>query len=111
MDAQGRSMIEVKARLRAQSSAKEVQIGAIRTFAAIGKGQASGTAVTEVMDKAIEPDRKSKPRLALIALLSTLVAGFVAVPWAFVREAMDKAKADSQQASRLLDLKRYLAWK
>ena len=28
-----------------------------------------------------------------------------------VREGMTRAKADSQQASRLLDLKRYLAWK
>lgn len=30
-------------------------------IAAIGKGQASGTAVIQVMDKAIEPNRKSSP--------------------------------------------------
>jgi uncharacterized protein involved in exopolysaccharide biosynthesis len=36
VDAQGRSMIEVTARLRAQISAKEVQLGAMRTFAAEG---------------------------------------------------------------------------
>ena len=42
-------------------------------------------------------------------LLSTLVAGFVAVLWAFGREAMDEARANWQQASRLLDLKRYVA--
>src|SRR5258706_239199 len=36
VDAQGRSMIEVTARLRAQVSVKEVQIGAMRTFAAEG---------------------------------------------------------------------------
>jgi uncharacterized protein involved in exopolysaccharide biosynthesis len=34
VDAQGRSMIEVTARLRAQISLKEVQIGSMRTFAA-----------------------------------------------------------------------------
>src|SRR5207244_1973604 len=34
VDAQGRSMIDVTARLRAQISAKEVQIGSMRTFAA-----------------------------------------------------------------------------
>src|SRR2546428_482379 len=36
VDAQGRSMIEVTARLRAQISVKEVQLGAMRTFAAEG---------------------------------------------------------------------------
>src|SRR5437879_10133041 len=36
VDAQGRSMIEVTARLRAQISVKEVQIGSMRTFAAEG---------------------------------------------------------------------------
>src|SRR6267143_5177700 len=36
VDAQGRSMIAVTARLRAEISAKEVQLGAMRTFAAEG---------------------------------------------------------------------------
>jgi len=36
VDAQGRSMIEVTARLRAQISVKEVQIGVVRTFVAEG---------------------------------------------------------------------------
>jgi tyrosine-protein kinase Etk/Wzc len=179
VDAQGRSMIEVTARLRAQISAKEVQIGSMRTFAAegnpelqrtqqeletlkrelgrtegtstiavLGKGDKAGSSgldnlgrlrnvkyyeflyemlakqyelakideakdaiVIQVMDKAIEPDRKSKPRLDLIVLLSALAALFVGILWAFVRESMARAKADSQHASRLLDLKRYLAWK
>lgn len=73
--------------------------------------EAKDATVLQVMDKAIGPDRKSKPRLGLIVLVSTLVADFVAILWAFGREAMDKAETDSQQASRLLDLKRYVAWK
>src|SRR6266702_3591979 len=130
VDAQGRSMIAVTARLRAEISVKEVQLGAMRTFAAegnpelqrtqqelealrrelsrvegsssvaaIGRGDAPGNrgldnlgllrdvkyyeflyellakqyelakideakdaTVVQVMDRAIEPDRKSKPR-------------------------------------------------
>jgi uncharacterized protein involved in exopolysaccharide biosynthesis len=73
--------------------------------------EAKDSAVVQVMDKAIEPDRKSKPFRSLIVLLSALVAGFVAILWAFVREGMASVKADPQQARRLLDLKRYLAWK
>src|SRR5712692_2767230 len=169
VDAQGRSIIEVTARLRAQISAKEVQLGAMRTFAAegnpelqrtqdelqalkrelgriegslpvavAGKGgeaghtgldnlgrlrdvkyyefmyellakqyelakidEAKDATIIQVMDKAIEPDRKSKPRRALIVLVSALIAGFIAVPWAFVREAAARTKVDSKQASRL----------
>src|SRR5882762_143596 len=43
VDAQGRSMIEVTARLRAQISAKEVQIGSMRTFAAEGNPELQRT--------------------------------------------------------------------
>src|SRR6266852_6003979 len=43
VDAQGRSIIEVTARLRAQISAKEVQLGAMRTFAAEGNPELQRT--------------------------------------------------------------------
>ncbi len=179
VDAQGRSMIEVTARLRAQISAKEVQIGSMRTFAAegnpelqrtqqelealrhelarvegsspiaaVGKGEASGSSgldnlgrlrdvkyyeflyellakqyelakideakdatIIQVMDKAIEPDRNSKPRRSLIVLLSILVALFASIFWAFIREAAARAKADPEQTPRLEALRGYLRWK
>jgi len=175
VDAQGRSMVEVTARLRAQISVKEVQLGAMRTFAAegnpelqrtqeelqslrrelsrvegsspiaaIGKGdpssnrgldnlgrlrdvkyheflyeflakqyelakidEAKDATVVQVMDKAIEPDRKSKPKRALIVALSTLMALFLSIGWAFAREASARAKADPEQASRLKVLSSY----
>src|SRR5882672_5126498 len=179
VDAQGRSMIEVTARLRAEISVKEVQLGAMRTFAAegnpelqrtqqelealrrelsriegsspiaaIGGGDASGNSgldnlsrlrdvkyyeflyemlakqyelakideakeatVIKVLDRAIEPDSKSKPRRSLIVLLSILVALFGSIFWAFIREAAARAKADPVRASRLEALGGYLRWK
>jgi len=179
VDAQGRSMIEVTARLRAQISLKEVQIGSMRTFAAegnpelqrtqqelealrrelgriegsspiapIGKGEASGNSgldnlgrlrdvkyyeflyellakqyelakideakdatIVQVMDKAIEPDRKSKPKRLLIVLFSALGALFLSITWAFFREAIDRLKADTERASRFEILRGYLGWK
>ncbi len=177
VEGQGRAIIENTARLRGQITAKEVQIGAMRTFATdnnpdlklaqqelaslrtelariegtsgsrAGNGrendssgidnvgllrnikyqetlyellakqyelakidEAKDSAVVQVMDKAIEPDRKSKPYRSLLVVLSALVAFFIGILWAFVRESVAKAKADPQQANRLLDLKRYLAW-
>lgn len=179
VDAQGRSMIEVTARLRAQISVKEVQISSMRTFAAegnpelqrtqqelealrrelsriegssplaaVGGGGEGGTrgldnlgrlrdvkyyeflyellakqyelakideakdaTVVQVMDKAIEPDRKSKPRRAIIVVVSALVALFVAILWTFLQEATARAKADREQAFRLERLRGYLRWK
>jgi uncharacterized protein involved in exopolysaccharide biosynthesis len=179
VDAQGRSMIEVTARLRAQISAKEVQIGSMRTFAAegnpelqrtqqelealrrelgrvegsspiaaVGKGETSGSSgldnlgrlrdvkyyeflyellakqyelakideakdatVIQVMDKAIEPDRKSKPKRAFIVILATLVVGFLAVIWAFIKEAGERTRKNPEQASRLEALRGYMRWR
>jgi uncharacterized protein involved in exopolysaccharide biosynthesis len=177
VEGQGRAIVETTARLRGQITVKEVQIGAMRTFAADGNpdlrlaqkelealkhelariegptaskagnaqetsgsgidtlgllrnvkyyetiyellakqfevakiDEAKDSAVVQVMDKAIEPDRKSKPKRALIVLLSALAAFFIGILLAFVRESIAKAKADPQQASRLIDLKRYLSW-
>src|SRR5690349_558239 len=179
VDAQGRSMIAVTARLRAEISAKEVQLGAMRTFAAegnpelqrtqqelealrrelarvegsspiaaLGKGDASAgsgldnlgrlrdvkyyeflyellakqyelakideakdATIIQVLDKAIEPDRKSKPKRTLIVLFSAFLALIASLLWVLVREAAARSSADPAQASRLNTLKEYMRWK
>ena len=179
VDAQGRSMIAVTARLRAEISVKEVQLGAMRTFAAegnpelqrtqqelealrrelsrvegsssvaaIGRGDASGNrgldnlgllrdvkyyeflhellakqyelakideakdaTVVQVMDRAIEPDRNSKPRRTLVVLVSALLALFVSMLWAFTREAAKRAITDPGLTLRLDTLRSALRWK
>ena len=175
VDAQGRTAVETAARLRAQISVKEVQIGAMRTFASEGNpelklaqqeievmkrelaksegttgnktvqavaekssgidnlgllrnvkyyetmygllaqqyesakiDEAKDSAIIQVMDKAIEPDRKSKPKRTLIVVLSTLVAGLLSVLSAFVLEAVANTKSDPEQSQRLTRLKEYL---
>lgn len=178
VEGQGRAIVETTARLRGQITVKEVQIGAMRSFAtdrnpdlqlaqkelealkhelariegasggkvenrreSNGHGidslgllrnvkyyetiyellakqyelakidEARDSAVVQVMDKAIEPDRRTKPWRSLIVLVSAFAALFVGILWAFVREGMARVKADPRQANRLLDLKRSLTWK
>lgn len=177
VDDQGRAMIETTARLRAQISAKEVQIGAMRTFAAdrnpdlrlaqqelesmkreLAKIEGSGgtravetassnkgidnlsllrdlkynealyellakqyemakideakdSAVIQVIDKAIEPDRKSKPSRRNIVLLWAFVALSAGILWALVLEVMARASRDPRQAARLQAIKRYITWR
>jgi uncharacterized protein involved in exopolysaccharide biosynthesis len=179
LDEQGRAIIESVARLRAEIAAKEVQLGAMRTFATennpdyvmvgrqlgglraqlaklektntAGEGdifvptgkvpevgleyvrkvrdvkyhevlfellakqyeiarvdEARDTSIIQVLDKAIEPEKKSKPKRLLIVILTALVVGFLAVIWAFVREAGERARQNPQQAERLNLLRRYL---
>jgi uncharacterized protein involved in exopolysaccharide biosynthesis len=179
VDAQGRSMIEVTARLRAQISTKEVQLGAMRTFAAEGNpelqrtqeelqalkrelGRVEGSSlvtaiggreksdnsgldnlsrlrdvkyyeflyellakqyelakideakdatIIQVMDWAIQPDRRAKPKRTLIVLLSTVGATLVSVLLAFVVEAISQAKLNPGNAARVMSLRDYLRWK
>jgi len=178
VDDQGRAIVEASARLRGQITVKEVQIGAMRTYAAdrnpelhlaqqeldsmkrelrkiegVGgtkpstreaNGQASDSlrllrdykyretifellakqyelakideakdsSLIQVMDKAIEPDHRSKPRRTRIVLVSAFIAFFIAFLGVFVRELSVRTGADPARAGRMLELKRHLfAWK
>jgi len=175
VEAQGRTAVETAARLRAEIAVKEVQISAMRTFAAEGnpdlkrtqqeleamkrevarteggKGsdaieapaldksginnlallrnvkyyqtmvdlltnqyenakidEAKDATLIQVLDKAVPPDRKSKPKNALIVALAAFAAGFLAVLWAFVIEAYEKARKDPEQAARITVLGHHL---
>ena len=173
VEGQGRVMAETSARLRAEITVKEIQIGAMRTFASeqnpelqrtqkevevlqrelsriegtSGTGssrpeetnvkgienlrllremrynevtyellakqyelakidEAKDSAVIQVLDRAIEPDRKSKPVRSRIVMLSTLVAGLIAVLLAFVLEAI--SKKNPRNADRWQTLKHHI---
>lgn len=64
-----------------------------------------------VLDAAVVPDKKAKPKRSLIVILSALVAGFLAVIWAFIREGMRQTSGDPEQAERMRQLRQALRWK
>jgi tyrosine-protein kinase Etk/Wzc len=71
--------------------------------------EARETGVIQVVDQAIPPDRKSKPKRALIVIAATVLAGFIAVAWAFLREMKERAKHDPLLARRLATLRQHSA--
>ena len=58
-------------------------------------------AVIQVLDKAVPPERKSKPKKALIAIIATLAAGFALLLFVFIRQAMRNASQDPESAQKL----------
>jgi len=178
VEGQGRVMAETSARLRAEITVKEIQLGAMRTFASEqnpellrtqqqievlrkelsrlegtsaastarpeepnGKGienlrllrelrynevtyellakqyeiakidEAKDSAVIQVMDHAVEPDRKSKPARSVIVILSTIVAFALTLLYVWIRETAERAKLDPEQSARFARLKSHLSFR
>lgn len=172
VEGQGRALAEMTARLRGQITFKEVQIGAMRTFASdrnpdlrlaqqeleslkrelakfegtserppegrkAGKSEglnsvgllrnvkyhetiyellakqfelskideARDSAVVQVMDRALEPDRKSKPKRSQIVILVALVTGVLVVIFALARHAIRNTPQDTPRAERFRRLR------
>ncbi len=62
-------------------------------------------AVIQVLDAAQPPERKAKPKKALIAIIATLAAGFALLLFVFIRQALRNASQDPESAQKLGQLK------
>ena len=62
-------------------------------------------AVIQILDAAQPPERKSKPKKALIAIIATLAAGFALLLFVFIRQALNNAGKDREAANKLNHLK------
>lgn len=81
-----------------------------RQFEAAKIDEAKDAAIVQVVDRAVVPDRKSKPQRVLIVVLATIVAALVAFLWAVAREARDRARSDPEQARKLAILLRHASF-
>ena len=77
----------------------------VKQFEMSKMDEAKDFALIQILDKATPPEKKSKPKRSLIVIMATLVALFLAVIWAFVREATQRAKEQPEQAARLTELR------
>jgi len=72
--------------------------------------EAKDSTVIQVLDEAQVPERRSRPRRTLIVIQGSLLALFCAIMFALFREFSEKAKADPEQAARIMILKNYLSF-
>lgn len=70
--------------------------------------EAKDAATIQVLDKAVEPERKFKPKRAIIVIVSTLLAFAAAIGWAFLIETRKKMMQVPESAARLMELRSYL---
>lgn len=70
--------------------------------------EAKNAAIIQVLDNAVPPEWKSKPKRAVIVIVATFVGLFGAIIFAFVQEAAQYARLQPQSVVRLQLLKRYL---
>jgi tyrosine-protein kinase Etk/Wzc len=66
-------------------------------------------AVVQVLDVAQPPERKSKPKKAQIAMLTSLAAGFALLLFVFIRQAMRGAGQTPESAEKLSRLRQACA--
>jgi uncharacterized protein involved in exopolysaccharide biosynthesis len=71
--------------------------------------EAKNPSIIQVLDQAVEPERKSKPHRTLIVVLSTLSAFFLAILWAFLSEAKSKVLSSEKGAAQWREFK-YFLW-
>jgi uncharacterized protein involved in exopolysaccharide biosynthesis len=70
--------------------------------------EAKEAALIQVVDKALVPEQKSKPKRSMIVILATLMAFFIGLLMAFVREARERASQDPASAERINLMRRYI---
>ena len=70
--------------------------------------EAKDASLIQVVDKALVPEQKSKPKRSLIVILATMMAFFIGVLLAFFKEASARASLDPASAERMNLLRRYL---
>ena len=70
--------------------------------------EAKDAAVVQVLDRAIEPEEKHKPKRALIVLLATGLALLAALAYAFLAEMKERALSSSVSESKWAEFNRIL---
>lgn len=65
-------------------------------------------AVIQVVDRAMAPERKSKPRKAMIAIVTTLTLFSLTLLWVLVRHAFLDAAVDPVKAEKVARLRQFL---
>lgn len=92
--------------------AREAMMGVmIAQYEAARVDEAKEGPLIQQVDVATAPERRAKPKRALMVIVAGFAGLFAGVLFAFVRRAMRKAAEDTQTSSQMQKLKAVWAWK
>jgi len=67
--------------------------------------EARDASIVQVLDRAVEPDRKSGPRRARIVIVIAILGFLAALLWALLRDAHERAKHHPEQSRKMNTLR------
>ena len=70
--------------------------------------EAKDPTIVQVLDPAVTPERKFKPKRAIIIAISTILALLGAILWAFLRESRQRMLQSPENAAQWNEFKSYL---
>lgn len=70
--------------------------------------EAKDAAVIQIVDKAVPPEKKSKPLRAVIVLFAAVAALFIGILGAFMKETIERMRKNAGKVERMTLLRRYL---
>jgi capsule polysaccharide export protein KpsE/RkpR len=73
--------------------------------------EANEAAIIQVIDKAVPPEKKAKPKTLLLVAIATFAGFFFSIFAAFVKEYKEKAVLDPENKDKFETLKKYTAFK
>jgi uncharacterized protein involved in exopolysaccharide biosynthesis len=73
--------------------------------------EAKDATLIQVLDASVVPEKKSRPKRVIIALLAGLLAFIVAVATALILDALKRSSLDSRRSTRIAELASLLGWK
>jgi len=72
--------------------------------------EAKQSSVIQVLDKAVVPEQKSKPKRSMMVLIAGVATGFIAIIWSIVIESLHNAQNEIKIKAQLQSLRNLLRW-
>jgi tyrosine-protein kinase Etk/Wzc len=73
--------------------------------------EARDAVVIQVVDRAVPPEKKAKPKRSLMIIVAIFSGFFVSIFLAFLMEYKEKASSDPENKERIDMLRRYLRFR
>ena len=83
----------------------------LQQYEAAKLDEAKNATIIQVIDKAVPPEKKVKPKRAMMVLLAGIIGFFLSVFGAFIMEYRERANANPEDRERFDTLKKYLSLK